>query len=282
MPDSGYHGRLLVRHTKMGACIGKIDPERGFVANGTSLRRQEWRTLEFGQWAVADDLSRGTHALLRKFFNAEDADKVYVVALCHFVEGLYEMSVLSLCYPGLRLGPDAMAALYDDLGRRDGPVVQLQRVLASRCSGVVAIDSHAVGSGSRGNDLTGKGYKFLWLGELQVNLLMVVDAKTGAPICSRLYEGRATDRLAVRDLLCQVPFSGVIFVVDHGFNADDNARLLCEGGNHYIFPLASTHARCRWAVADLELPDTFLWQRGTKPTLVQFSERRIDGRRVIV
>ena len=56
------------RHTKMGACIGKIDPERGFVANGASLRRQEWRTLEFGQWAVADDLSRGTHALLREFF----------------------------------------------------------------------------------------------------------------------------------------------------------------------------------------------------------------------
>ena len=160
--------------------------------------------------------------------------------------------------------------------------MQLQRALASRCSGVVAIDGHAVGSGPRGNDLTGKGYKFLRLGELQVNLLMVVDAKTGAPICSRFYEGRAIDRLAVRDLLCQVPFSGVIFVVDRGFNADDNARLLCEGDNHYIFPLASTHARCRRAVADLELPDTFLWQRGTEPTLVQFSERQLDGRRVIV
>ena len=58
--------------------------------------------------------------------------------------------------------------------------MQLQRALASRCSGVVAIDGHAVGSGPRGNDLTGKGYKFLRLGELQVNLLMVVDAKTGA------------------------------------------------------------------------------------------------------
>lgn len=47
--------------------------------------------LEFGQWAVADDLSRGTYALLREFFNAEDADRVYVVAPCHFVEGLTYM-----------------------------------------------------------------------------------------------------------------------------------------------------------------------------------------------
>ena len=48
--------------------------------------------------------------------------------------------------------------------------------------------------------------------------------------------------------------------------------------------VVATHPRLRGrrAVADLELPDTFLWQRGTKPTLVQFSERRLAGRRVIV
>ena len=72
---------------------------------------------------------------------------IYVVALCHFVEGLacmkdveglYEMSVLSLRYPGLRLGRDAVSALCDGLGRRDGPAMAMQRALAERCSGVVA------------------------------------------------------------------------------------------------------------------------------------------------
>lgn len=132
----GEDGR---RRTRMGSCIGRIDPARGFVPNSSALRAQEWRTLEFGQWAVADDLSQETHALLREFFNADDADRIYVVALCHFVEGLtymkdveglYEMSVLSLRYPGLRLGRDAVSALYDDLGRRDGPVMAMQRALA--------------------------------------------------------------------------------------------------------------------------------------------------------
>ena len=284
----GEDGR---RRTKMGPCIGKIDPERGFVPNASSLRSQEWRTLEFGQWAVADDLAQGVRALLGEFFNAEDADRVFVVALCHFVEGLtymkdvrglYEMSVLSLRYPGLRLGPDAVATLYDDLGRRDGPVMELQRALAARCSGAVAIDGHVVGSCSRRNDLSSKGYKFPKLGEPQANLLMALDAKTGRPICSRFYEGRATDRLAVRDLLRQVPFSGVIFVVDRGFNGDDNAELLCENGNHYVFPLDSSDARCGAAVAGLDLPGVFLWQRGGKSALVQFAEREVDGRRVVV
>lgn len=58
------------RRTKMGSCIGKIDPVRGFVPNSASLRQQGWRTLEFGQWAVADDLSQGTHALLSRSFPA--------------------------------------------------------------------------------------------------------------------------------------------------------------------------------------------------------------------
>jgi hypothetical protein len=279
--------------TKSGRCVGKIDPERGFVPNASSVRSQEWRTLEFGQWAVADDLSRGTYALLREFFNAEDADKVYVVALCHFVEGLtymkdvrglYDMSVLSLRYPGLRLGPDAMSTLYDDLGRRDGPVMELQRALAERCSGTVAIDGHVVGSGSRLNDLASKGYKYLKLGEPQANLLMALDAQTGRPICSRFYEGRATDRLAVRDLLRQVPFEGVIFLVDRGFNGDENAELLAGNGNHYVFPLDSSDARCKEATSDLgrDPKDQFLWQRGSKSTLVQYAEHEVDGRRVVV
>ena len=279
------------RKTKMGPCIGKIDPGRGFVPNDRSLRSQEWRTLEFGQWAVADDLARGTYALLREFFGHEDADKVFVVALCHFVEGLtymkdvrplYEMSVLSLRYPGLRLGPDAMRTLYDDLGRRDGPVMEMQRALAERCSGEVAIDGHVVGSCSRLNDLASKGYMFPKIGEPQANLLMALDARTSRPVCSRFYEGRATDRAAVRDLLRQVPFRGVIFLADRGFNGEENEALFTADGNHYVFPLGSSDDRCKAAVADLDLPDEFLWRRGGKAALVRYAERDVDGRRVIV
>ena len=279
-------------HTKTGSCIGRIDEVRGYLPNDRALRSQEWRTLEFGQWAVADDLSRETRALLGEFFNADDADRIYVTALCHFVEGLtymkevsslYDMSVLRLRYPGLRLGYDALATLYDDLGRRDGPVLELQRTLSERCSGMVAIDGHVVGSGSRRNDLASKGYKFRKLGEPQVNLIMALDARTGRPICSRFYEGRATDRIVVRDLIRQVPFSGVIFLVDRGFNGDENEKLFTQNGNDYVFPLDSNDARCREATSSLDdLKDQFVWQRGGKTTLVQYKEHEIDGRRVIV
>ena len=172
-------------HTKTGSCIGRIDEVRGYLPNDRALRCQEWRTPGFGQWAVADDLSRDTRALLGEFLDADDADRIYVTALFHFVEGvtymkevedLYEESVLQLRYPGLRLGYDALATLYDDLGRRDGPVLELQRALSERCSGRVAIDGHVVGSGPGRNDLASKGHEFRKIGEPQVNLIMALDA----------------------------------------------------------------------------------------------------------
>lgn len=151
----------------------------------------------------------------------------------------------------------------------------MQRALAERCSGTVAVDGHVIGSCSRLNGLASKGHRF-------ANLLTALDAKTGTPICSRLCEGRVTDRLAVRDLLCQVPFSGVIFLVDRGFGGEDNEALFTERGNHYICPLGSSESRCREAAADLELPDEFLWRRGQKSTLVRYAERRAGGRRIVV
>lgn len=57
---------------------------------------------------MADDLSRGTHALLREFLDVEDADKICVVALCYSVEGLTYMKDVKGLYDNRRvsLRPD--------------------------------------------------------------------------------------------------------------------------------------------------------------------------------
>lgn len=89
------------------------------------------------------------------------------------------MSYLSLLWPGLKLGYDALEKLYDQLGRRQGGVLQLEERLIQASSRQVAIDGHVIGSGSAENDLTEKGYKFWKLGEAQINLLMAYDVNTG-------------------------------------------------------------------------------------------------------
>lgn len=278
------------RRTKMGRCIGKIDPALGFVPNSNALAEEEVTCLDFGEWAVAEANSRGTWELLLEHFNPADAERIYVAALIHFVQGFtymrdlarfVEMSVLSLRHPGLRMGYDAMSGLYEDLGRRQGPVLAFEQALVDRSSGLVAIDGHVVGSGSRDNGLAEKGYKFAKLGEPQMNLLMALDANSDTPLLSRMYEGAAMDKVDVADLLAQARFEGVIFVVDRGFYSEENIGLFTERGNHYVVPLSKGLRACREAVSSLEMQGRFVWQRGSKATVVEYKDEEIGGRRVL-
>ncbi len=278
------------RRTKMGRCIGKIDPALGFVPNSNALADEEVTCLDFGEWAVAESNSRGVWGLLLEHFNPSDAERIYAAALIHFVQGFTymkdlarfaEMSVLSLRHPGLRMGYDAMSGLYEDLGRRQGPVLAMEQALLDRSSGLVAIDGHVVGTGSRENGLAAKGYKFAKLGEPQMNLLMAFDAQTDLPLLSRMYEGAALDRADVADLLAQARFQDVVFVVDRGFYSEGNVGLLTQGGNHYVVPLSKGLRACKQAVSSLEMGGRFVWQRGQKASVVEFKDEEIGGRRVL-
>ena len=276
---------------KMGRCIGKIDPLRGFVPNSGALCDEEISALDFGEWAVALANSKSTLALLRDFFSARDADRIYAVALIHFVEGFtymrdvasfYEMSVLQLRLPGLRLGYAALSRLYEDLGRRQAPVYAFEQALMDRCSGQVALDGHAVGCRSENTGLAEKGYRFGKLGEEQANLLVAYDVSTGIPLLSRFYEGGAADKVCVRDLIGQAELKDLLFLVDRGFYSEENIKLFTSNGCHYVIPLSKGLTACKRAVADMELDGRFVYECGRKSTVIEFSERTVGGRRVIV
>ena len=277
--------------TVSGPCIGKIDPARGFVPNSGALRDEEVSALDFGEWAVALANSSGTLSLLREHFSARDAERIYAVAVVHFVQGFaymrdvasfYEMSALQLRLPGLRLGYDALSRLYEDLGRRQGPVLAFEQALVDRCSGQVAVDGHVVGCRSGESGLAEKGYKFGKLGEEQANLLMAYDVNTGVPLVSRFYEGGAADKVCVRDLLGQADFRDLLFVVDRGFYSEENIALFTSNGCQYVIPLSKGLDACKAAVADMGLPGRFVYERGRKSAVVEFKEHRRGGRRVLV
>ncbi|MCH3926717.1 MAG: hypothetical protein LKE27_09890 [Atopobiaceae bacterium] len=280
------------RRTRMGRCIGKIDPALGFVPNSNPLADEEVTCLDFGEWAVAEANSHRTLALLREFFSPADAERIYAAALIHFVQGFtymkdlarfLEMSVLSLRHPGLRMGHDAMSSLCEDLGRRQGqgPVLAMEQALVDRSSGLVAIDGRVVGSGSRENGLAAKGCRFARLGEPQMNLLMAFDAETGLPLLSRMYEGAALGRAGVAGLLAQARFEGVVFVAGRGFCSEENVGPLAGRGSRCVVPLSRGLSACREAVPGLGMGGRFVWQRGSEATAAGCKGQEASGRRVL-
>ena len=127
---------------------------------------------------------------MRECFNPEDAIRIYAVSMIHFIQGFtylkdiknyYDMSVLSILYPSLKMGYDALSNLYDALGRRQGNVLKMEEKLIAESSRQIAIDGHVIACESAENDLAEKGYKFRKIGAPQVNLLMAYDVNTGIP-----------------------------------------------------------------------------------------------------
>lgn len=99
--------------------------------------------------------SQNVLSMLNKCFNPEDAVTIYTVALIHFIQGFtymkdihscYDMSILSVKYPKLKLGYDSLSKLYDSLGRRQCNVLKFEENLVSSCSRQIAIDGHVIAS----------------------------------------------------------------------------------------------------------------------------------------
>lgn len=275
---------------KSGKMVGSIVEGQGFIANDNLLRDAEISTVEFGDYAVAIANSKRTLTILETCFNKGDAIRIYAVALIHFTQGFmhmkdigtcYEMSYLSLLWPGLKMGYDALESLYDQLGRRQGGVLLLEEKLLAASSKQVAIDGHVIGSGSTENDLTEKGYKFFKLGEGQINLLMAYDVNTGTPLLTRIYEGGSGDSVSVKDLFCQVKLEKMLFIVDRGFYSKENLELFTGNGNAYIIPLRKNNLACQKAVGRLDMTIRFIYQKGRKGSLIEGKDEQIDGQRIL-
>ena len=279
------------RKTVMGKSIGTIKTGKGFVPNDNYARDIEMTSMEFGQYAPVLANSQNTLQLLEEFFNPIDASRIYCTAVIHFINGFtyltevsryYEMSYLSLKYPGLKLGYKALSALYDDLGRRQTNVLAMEAALVSRSSHQMAIDGHVIGNVSNENELSAQGYKFRKLGEPQVNLLMAYDVNTGIPLISRVFDGALSDKLSVKDLVNEVEIRDMLFIVDRGFYSASNLELFTQNGNSYIIPIPNSNNLTKDAVEDLFFTKRFVYKKEKKASVVEYKETVESKYRVLV
>jgi len=287
---SNYTDSNGKRHTSMGKSIGKIKKGIGYVPKDTFLCDSEILTLEFGDYAIAMANSAKTLGLLKEFFNPEDAITIYAVALIHAVQEFvyltdikdyYDMSILSIKYPTLKMGYDVLSKLYENLGCRQTNVLELEQRLIDECSKQIAIDGHVIACESNNNDLAEKGYKFQKIGESQINLLMAYDVNTNIPLLSRIYEGASTDKVSVKDFLNQVELKDMLFIIDRGFYSVENIELFSSNGNQYIIPLGRNLTSCKLAIQNLALNERFIYKKGKKSSIIEYKDEIIENHRVI-
>ncbi len=285
---------------KTDKCIGKIIPDRGFIPNKNYVSEEypesedENTVLEYGQYALIEQVAQGVKRDLEGCFPLDRAGQIFTWASILYantfvhtdqVQDFYEQSWLSLRYQNypFKMGSMALSSLLDDLGRRTNRVINYEKNLLIHSSSEVAIDGHAIRSCSDENDLAETGYKFSDLGEDQVNFLMGYDVNTGKPLFSRMYRGSCNDKSTITDLAELLQFNNILFVVDRGFYSEPNLKLLSGNGNPYIVPIPSHLKVFKESMEQLKYTHYFYYVSGKKHARIQFFERKIsDMERVLI
>ena len=282
----------ITRKTKttMGPCIGKITLAEGYVPNQERLSEERITGLDYGDYAFAINKSKETLDMLKKVFNANDANQIYVAALIFFVnrftymtrmKAAYDYSYLSLAFPDVHMGYGALRTLYENLGRKNRKVREFEQMMISQSSGRVAIDGHVIACTSECNDLSEYGYKAKKLGMPQINWMTAYDVVSKTPLFSQVFCGSEPDKVSLKSLLRRFTFSNTEFTVDRGFNTKENKELMSSDGNTYIVPLISGRKDYEAVMRELHFDRRryFVYDKNGYSTVVYFQEHNLDNSR---
>ncbi len=287
---SNYTDENGKRHTRMGRLIGSIREGVGFIPNDAYLCDSGISCVDFGEYAVTFANSKKTFSLLEECFHPQDAVTLYIAAMICFIQGFtnpsdmhlyYEMSVLSLRFPALKLDCNVLLDLYDALGRRGTNVLKMEQKLLEGSSHQIMIDRHVINRESAQHDLPKEGGIFQESDGAGTSLLMAYDVHSGIPLLSIIENEQAADTVSIRGFMEQTKCKDMLFIVGREFYSAENIRLFSENGNAYIMPFGKNLKTCKEDVFNLHLQDHFLYQNGKKSSVIGYRDEMIDGYRVL-
>ena len=272
----------------MGKCIGSITLKDGFIPNNNKLSTNTITCINYADYAFVIQSSERTLNLLKKHFNINDANQIYVVAIIFFIEKFthmkkvkckYDFSYLSIAFPDASTGYDAIESLYSNLGSRTIPVENFEQGLFDDSSGRVAIDGHVIACTSEHNDLSEYGYKASKIGTAQINWMNAYDVVTKKPLLSHFCNGCDPDKTSVRELFEKYELTNTEFCVDRGFNTKADKKLMSENGNSYIVPMISGRKDYEEVYSHMYFSkrNTFVYDKDGYSSLVYFHVFSGDG-----
>ena len=164
---------------------------------------------DYGEYATVLACTKDVLANLQKFFHAEDAIRLYALAIIYFIEeytpasycaDIFNQSVLSNKWPTLSFSENTINEFLKDIGRAGLFCERYSQGLITNSSGLTAIDGHVIVSSSKQNELAEYGYKYHELNDKQINIMGVYDAENQRQLISKAMSGSLPDKLSVKEL----------------------------------------------------------------------------------
>ena len=275
-------------------------PTIGHIVDGAyvPMKRLTSDAADLKDWAnvvYCDSLFRDIIDELSLQYDRADAVRIYVISVLRVcypgirdreLKDRYEESFLSESYPGVALSRNTVSEFMERLGKNISRIVSFMRKRAESAS----MDHHLIVDGalksdeSSVNSLPDFSRKARTKGSRDISVIYAFDLEKKEPVCSQCYPGNMLDVAAYSDFVEKCGIKKGIIVADKGFPSSSAAKSFQENPQlHYLNPvkrnskLAERHSMYEYEGV-LKAHDGILYRKaaveGGKKYLYSFRDQR--------
>ena len=228
----------------------------GKIIDGVYIPNPESTSYEvdvktYGDAALCDSLAGDLYRDLLGFFSADDAARLYCMAVLRTIcPGIvdrdiaseYSTSYLSEIYPDVCLSRNTISSFLERIGKG---LCTIEAFLADRmekCTGgTVVIDGMLKNNRSDTNSFAEFSRKSRTRGTEDINIIYAYDIARKEPLAFSVYAGNMLDYTACRDFINTYPVEDGFIMMDKGFN-DATLKEIMEShsGMRYLLPIKNS------------------------------------------
>ena len=229
-------------------------PTIGHIVDGAyvPMKRLTSDVADLKDWAnvvYCDSLFRDIIDELCLQYDRVDAVRIYVISVLRVcypgirdreLKDRYEESFLSESYPGVALSKNTVSEFLERLGKNVSRIVSFMRKRAES----VSMDHHLIVDGtlksdeSSVNSLSDFSRKARTKGSRDISVIYAFDLEKKEPVCSQCYPGNMLDVTAYSDFVEKCGIKKGIIVADKGFPSSSAAKSFQENPQlHYLNPV---------------------------------------------
>ena len=233
-----------IGHIRNGVYVAIADEQPKEQKSGGVVELKDWASV-----VLADNVFKGVLSDLREFYLADEAIRLYCIAILRVcypgikdyeLKEQYEGCFLSELYPGVALSKNTVSAFWKNLGKSLGHIICFMRKRAEAiCSNHhVLIDGTLKSDESRVNSLSDFSRKARLKGSRDISVLYAFDLDLGEPVCSQCYPGNMLDLTAYSDFVSTCGVKRGVIISDKGIPASAaEEHFKANPDLHYLNPI---------------------------------------------
>ena len=222
----------------------------GKIVNGEyiPLVVNEYETdfKQYGQYALCEKLNKDIFNSLVKFYDFEDAKKIYVIASLRAmnedikneeIQVEYKTNFISERYSKCALSPNTISKFLDKIGRATTIIETfMDNRLQEFSKNPIVIDGMLKSNTSNTNIFSEYSRKSRIKGTEDLNLIYAYDIIKEEPVASAVYPGNMLDYTAFRDFIKTYPIHNGFLIMDKGFDDNQSKQLMSEQNITFLIP----------------------------------------------